>query len=402
MNPWRVAIGLVMILTVVAGIGWFIWQTIKRADDPAKLALKYFVTLLVLGVGGWAVYERVGFNIAGAFMVPFVCVFVGIVMSILWAPHLGALLAKPLTSLFDGGDMPADPQPLYSVAESRRKQGRFHEAVWEIRGQLEKFPNDVVGQMMLAEIQAENLNDLPGAQLTVDRFIAQPGHGPKNIAFALNSLADWHLKFNRDVEAARMAVQLIIHHCPDTEVAMVAAQRLAHLADADAMAAALDRKPLRMRHGVEHVGLRDDSASLQRKEEPPAETAARLVRHLEAHPLDAEAREKLAAIYSGHYGRLDLAIDQLEQLVSAPNQPGKEVARWLNAMADLQVAHGADYETVRATLQRIIDLFPGHAPAQLAQQRIERLRLELKGKEAGGVVHLGSYEKNLGLKRGKQ
>ena len=93
-----------------------------------------------------------------------------------------------------------------------------------------------------------------------------------------------------------------------------------------------------------------------------------------------------------------MAIDQLEQLVAAPNQPGKEVARWLNVMADLQIKHGADYDTIRATLQRVIDRSPELAAAQLAQQRIELLRLELKGKEKSQVVKLGSYEKDIGLK----
>ena len=93
-----------------------------------------------------------------------------------------------------------------------------------------------------------------------------------------------------------------------------------------------------------------------------------------------------------------MAIEQLEQLVAAPNQPGKEVARWLNVMADIQLRNGADYDTIHATLQRVIDRFPELAAAQMAQQRIDLLRLELKGKEKSQVVKLGSYEKDIGLK----
>ena len=55
-------------------------------------------------------------------------------------------------------------------------------------------------------------------------------------------------------------------------------------------------------------------------------------------------------------------------------------------------------DAVRQTLQRIMDLFPDFAAARLAQQRIEHLRLELKGKEKSQAVKLGSYEKDLGLK----
>jgi hypothetical protein len=137
---------------------------------------------------------------------------------------------------------------------------------------------------------------------------------------------------------------------------------------------------------------------LLKPDQDPEEIARQLVEHLEQHPMDNERREKLALIYAEHYQRIDLAADQIEQLVAAPNQPGKEVARWLNVLADLQLKHGADYDTIRGTLQRVIDMFPEVAAARLAQQRIELLRLELKGKEKGQVVKLGAYEKDIGLR----
>src|SRR5690348_18087515 len=55
--------------------------------------------------------------------------------------------------------------------------------------------------------------------------------------------------------------------------------------------------------------------------------------HLEQHPLDTEAREKLAVIYADHYHRLDMATDELEQLIQQPNQPSRLVVRWLNLLA---------------------------------------------------------------------
>jgi tetratricopeptide (TPR) repeat protein len=401
MNPLRVAIGLTMILGLLGLIFWGIWRSIKRSGDPARMLGKWLLTVLLLGLVGWALIGKVGFDVGGAFIVPFVAVFIGVIMSIVWAPHLGAALAKPITSAIDGGIEEPVAQALYSVAEARRKQGRYHEAVREIRAQLAKFPTDVTGHLMLAEIQAEHLDDLPGAQLTIERFVAQPRHGPKNIAFALNSLADWHLKYTRDVEAARLALEKIAELLPDTEQSMGAAQRLAHLADADAVLAARERRPIRMRSGAANIGLGHGAPLAPPKELPPEEMAERLVKQLEAHPLDAESREKLAGIYLEHYDRLDLAMEQLEQLIQAPNQPAREVARWLNLIADWQVKRGVDYDAIQATLQRVSDRFPGLAPERLAQQRLDLLRLELKGKEQGPSVKLGAYEKDLGLKRGK-
>ena len=105
------------------------------------------------------------------------------------------------------------------------------------------------------------------------------------------------------------------------------------------------------------------------------------VKHLEQHPLDTEAREKLAIIYADHYERLDLAADQLEQLIAHPYQPAKNVVHWLNLLADLQMRHSGNYETVRQTVQRIIELYPDTAAAQAARNRVDYLKLELKGKQ---------------------
>jgi len=45
---------------------------------------------------------------------------------------------------------------------------------------------------------------------------------------------------------------------------------------------------------------------------------------------------------------------QLDQLITHPNQPQRRVVQWLNKLADLQVRHGANYDTVRATLQPLL------------------------------------------------
>lgn len=398
----RFAFGLLVLLLFVACIGWLFWRSLKKNDDPARVVFYWVLTALLLGGGFFGIYKLSKDGTAEGKLAGLVLgVALGLVLGIMWAPRIGAKVGDWFGNLYTGGSAPPDPMPLYSVAESRRKQGRYDEAVREIRAQLAKFPTDVTGQLMLAEIQAEQLDDLPGAQLTIERFVAQPGHGPKNIAFALNSLADWHLKYARDVEAARQALEKIIELLPDTDLSMGAAQRLAHLADADAVHAVHERRQIRMRAGTTDIGLAHGAAPASPKQLSPEDAAERLVKQLEAHPLDAEAREKLAGIYFEHYDRPDLAVEQLEQLIQAPNQPAREVARWLNVIADLQVKKGVDYESIQATLQRIIDRFPGLAPARLAQQRLDLLRLELKGKEQGHSVKLGAYEKDLGLKRGK-
>jgi hypothetical protein len=86
-------------------------------------------------------------------------------------------------------------------------------------------------------------------------------------------------------------------------------------------------------------------------------------------------------------------------MIQQPNQPARLVAHWLNVLADLQIRSGADYETVRQTLQRIVDRDPKVAAANIARNRQALLKLEMKGTAGKEVIKLGTYEQNIGLKQ---
>ena len=399
----RIAWGVFVLLFAIACVVWILWRLLKNSFDPAALLFRWVFTIVMVGGGYFFLNWLIGPDAGAAEKVIGVlagAVF-GLMFAVLWVPALIEKVSDIIGSLFTGGSEPPKPEPFYSVAIGRRKQAKFREAIYAVQQELEKFPTDVTGHMMLAEIQAEDLKELPAAQLTIERLCDQPGHSAPQIANAFNALADWHLKA-QDVDAARAALEQIAILLPDTEQAQFAAQRIAHLASKETLLASHEHRPLELRAGIKDIGLLKDPMSVLRPETDPSEIAGQLVKHLEQHPADNEAREKLAMVYAEHYQRPDMALDQLEQLVSAPNQPGREVARWLNVMADIQLKHGAEYDTIRATLQRVIDMAPELAAAQMAQQRIELLRLELKGKEKSQVVKLGSYEKDIGLKGPKR
>jgi outer membrane protein assembly factor BamD (BamD/ComL family) len=217
----------------------------------------------------------------------------------------------------------------------------------------------------------------------------------------MNHLADWHLKLAQNAEAARAALEKVIRRYPETELSLQAAQRIAHLGGAEKIfLAARDRQPMAMPEGVKNLGLLESSAHLFPSGDDPKKLAADYVKHLEQHPLDLEIREKLAILYADHYQRLDLATGELKQLIEYPNQAARRVARWLNLLANLQIRHGADYDTVRRTLEIIVERFPDSAVAELARTRLGRLKLELKGQKETPGVKLGVYEQNLGLKSG--
>jgi tetratricopeptide (TPR) repeat protein len=331
--------------------------------------------------------------------IPLTAVF-GVVLAAIWRRNIADMVAKPIASLYDGGSQEPIPHPAYSVAQANQKQGRYLEAVAGIRKQLDRFPTDVEGQMLLAQIQAENLQDLPAAELTIQRFCDQPGHAPQNVTFALYSLADWHLKVGRDREAARRDLEKIIELLPESEFALGAAHRIAHLGSTEMLLAPDERKKFIVAEGPQSLGLLRGQNHLKPAELDPAQMAAECVKHLEQHPLDTEAREKLAVIYADHYGRLDMATNELEQMIEQPNQPARLIVHWLNLLADLQIRSGASFEAAQQTLQRIVDREPGLAAAEIARHRLALLKLEMKSREKSQVVKLGSYEQNIGLKRG--
>jgi tetratricopeptide (TPR) repeat protein len=392
--------GIVLLVIALGFIGWVFVRCLKRSDDPARLIFKWILTVpVVLGMLFW-VGPLATQSEGGAFIGVPLLAACGLVLAAIWRHNLADLAAKPFTSLFDGGSEPPTPKPAYSVAQSRQKQGKYLEAITEIRKQLNRFPADVEGQMLLAQIEAEDLKDLQAAELTIEHFCAQPGHAPQNIVFALYSLADWHLQIGQDREAAQRDLQKVIDLFPESEFALGAAQRIAHLGSTEMLLAPEDRKKFVVTEGVRNLGLLHDWGHLKPAEANPEQLAAEYVKHLERHPLDTEAREKLAILYADHYGRLDMATGELEQMIGQPNQPGRLVVHWLNLLADLQVRHGADYEAVRETLQRIVDRAPDGAAAELARHRLALLKLEMKSNDKSQAVKLGTYEQNIGLKRG--
>jgi len=391
----------------LAFLCWAIWYALKNSDDPAKILFKIlFSVALVIGeiifirrmTGGLQGGMDTG-NAGFALVMAGSVAGCGVILSIVWTPQISDFLISPLTSMFDGGTTPPEPKPFYSIAISKRKRNKPLEAIIRIREELAKFPNDFEGIVLLASIQAEDLKDLASAEMTLNHFCEWEGAPAKQFAAAQTQLADWHMKFSQDAHSARTALERIIEKYPDTELALIARQRIAHLAGTKTtLLAAQQRQPVSVPEGVQNVGLLESSAHLVPEETSPAELAVAYAKQLEEHPGDTEAREKLAILHARHYKRLDLATMELEQMIEEPNHPPKRVAHWLNLLADLQVHCGSEYETARATLEKIIERFPDYAVADVARTRLAHLKLEYKALEKTPNKTLGVYEQNIGLK----
>lgn len=382
------------LIFLVLVAGWVLYRWLKRSDEPIALLFRWLLTAVVGGALLYAAGRATDeFSKIAAVLGAGVA---GIIFTVIWAPSFIATIVKPFTTMYDGGTVEYEARPLYSIAEARRKQGRYADAVTEIQSQLQHFPGDYQGLMMMAEIEAENLSNIPAATEIVEQIVTAEGANPRNIAFALNRCADWHLRFSQDAAAARQSLERITELLPETEHSQVAVQRIAHLATNEEMAQQRDRTPIAMKHYEENVGL--IAARAEAVPENPAELAQKYVQKLSDYPQDNESREKLAEVYASHYQRLDLAAGELEQLIASPHQPMKDVVRWLNLLADFQIKLGGDVPAARVTLERIIQLYPESAAAENARTRGAHLKLETRSQETPQAVKMGAYEQNVGLR----
>jgi tetratricopeptide (TPR) repeat protein len=375
-------------------------RLLKNTDAPWRLIFKCVLTFFILYFEftvARPAFSRGGGDSMFGLMTTLI---LALGINILWRNAIIDFICSPLTNLFTGGTESEEKKPQYSSATAKRKRGRYDEAIAEVRRQLDRFPNDLEGLLLLAGIQAEDMKDMPAAENTLNRFCDRPQSPLNLVATTFNQLADWHLKI-ADVDSARAAFQKIVARFPGTVAALQAEQRLAHLGETEKIISAQrDRQNIAMPEGVRNIGLLDSTVFLRPKEIDPSLLAAAHVKHLEAHPHDSEEREKLATIYARDLRRLDLATMELDQLVNEPNHTPKQVAHWLNLLANFQIELGSEVAVVRETLEKIIERFTDLPVAEIAQRRLALLNNEFKGRQETTVVKLGVYEQNLGLKYG--
>ena len=392
----HIALNVFLSLFALGFVGWLLWLALKQSDSPVKLILKWVLTIALAWFNASTILD--GSDIGYAMIST---LGLGVLIIVFWRESMLDAIGGFFGSLYDGGSEPPELKPSYSLAQAKRKTNHPLEAIMAIREQLAKFPTDFEGVMLLANIQAEDLNDLPGAENTLNHFCALPGAPDRQVVAALTQLADWHLKKSADVDAARVALQKIVARFPDTEIALRAEQRLAHLGETEKIILAqYDRQAVALPAGVDNVGLLASTDFLRPKEIEPGKLAAVHVKHLEQHPHDTEVRVKLATIYARDFKRLDVAKVELCQWINEPKHKPKQVAAWLNLLANFQVELGADVATVTDTLGRIVEQFPDSPMAEIAARRLARIHQELQGKKETPGVKLGVYEQNVGLRTG--
>jgi tetratricopeptide (TPR) repeat protein len=401
MRVLQILVFAVVWLGFLAAVVWAVRRLWQRSEDRLGLLARWLCTaaalafiIFVLG----PLFEL--WDATTAFVgIPFAAV-AGLILALIWVPSLTESLGRWAGTLYDGGARAPEPEPFFSIAEARRKQGRYAEAVAAVRGQLARFPDHFRGHMLLAEIQAENQRDLPAAAATVENCLQQPGRTPQQIAFALQRLAEWHLRLAGDRAAARAALERIEQLLPDSPEAHLARQRLAHLTPQAMLEERRERPRLEVPRAPERLGVLGESPKITPRDSDPDERARRLVDQLDRFPEDNQTREELALLYHHEFQRPDLAAEQLEQLIAQPHAPPAQVVRWLQLLAEVHVEGTGDAEAARGALQRIIDLNPAGSAAEAARRQLALLPRRLAAKKPGQALKLDPADPRMGLKSG--
>jgi len=333
------------------------------------------------------------------------CVIGIMIMMPWWLPRLVGRGMSPLLGAYTGGDETEEPKPFYARAVAYRKRGNATEALAEVEAQLSRFPDDAPGLMLMAELKANELNDVPGALSILDHLVERPACSPEEAALALQQKSAWELERLKDVDAARHSLERLIERCPGTQAALTARQQLARLPSEATLESRETPRKIVVVHHPERVGLLPEgntNAASQPSTGPEDDggEAERLVRHLEQFPDDWTALEQLADIYERKWNRRDLATDVWEKLIQLTTATPRQTAQWLNLLADLQLRSPNGAGAARLTLERIGQRFPGTPWAEQAESRIRLLGLDQRAKAAPRVIRLGTYEQNIGLKRG--
>ena len=348
----------------LAVFGWFFWWRMHRSEASTGV----FITKAL--ISGVLVFVLVRFvaplALSGIGAIVGVPLMAGILMmlSMTWRHEIAGIFADPLGDMIDGGKEQIKPQPFYAHAEARRMAGDFPAAIAAVREQLEKFPDDFDGRMRLAALLAEHSEDLPGALVVIEDTLRLKTLAPGQISYALNTAADWHLKFGRDVEAASLAIERISTMLPGTDAAQHAQQRLANFATPEMLAREDNRQPIAMPEYERKIGMHRKFVAAEKPDINAEER--RLRERLAKRANDWTAREELARLYVEQFEFFERGLQELEILITTPGQPKQEVVRWLHQKADWQVKLFNDVEGGRATLKRIQELFPNSAAAHRA------------------------------------
>lgn len=264
--------------------------------------------------------------------------------------------------------------PMYARAIAKMKFGKYSEAEWEIINQLENSHDDFEGWMILADLYANQFNDIAEAEQTVLDICEQPKTTAPQLSIALHRLADWHLQKGDDPDAARRALQMIADRLPGSHLAHMAQLRMNQLPQTtEELREERTVKPIplpALGDAFDEIPGEPPSAQIRKE----AEQSARVwVEKLNRNPNDVDARERLARLLAEKLAQPDIAMEQLRLLFEMPEQPDGRRAEWLGMMAAWHFKYRQDASSGQKILEQLVDQFPNTSQALAARRRLRLL-----------------------------
>jgi hypothetical protein len=366
-GPWEPqylfvsAEGLVLVSSYWSAmtLGWVLASALRSADAKSREDFRTLgvTCLLGLGIPAGLILFCGGLPLVG---------------------FAGTLLLAPMVGCSRNFLQPPKLPPMYARAIARMKFGKYAQAEAEILKELENWEDDFEGWMMLADLYANQFNNLQDAEQTVLDICGQPETTASQQAVALHRLADWHLKLAKDPDAARRALLLICDRLKGSHLAHMAQLRIDQLP-----ASAAELREEQSARAIPLPALGDqlddpaDSGPIDRNK--AATDANALVEQLNQNPNNVAAREKLARVLAERLDKAQLGIEQIELLLQMPERSDAERSGWMGLVAAWEIKYRHDAQRGRGWLERLTREYPNSIQAFAA-----RRRLELLARHSGG------------------
>ena len=280
---------------VFLGCGVFLAHRMSKSEDGQMFEMRNRLIISVV------IFTLIGASATSGFFVLIVVIPAGVILSFMWLPPLVDTVLSGLTGAMTGGNLEIESKPFYFRALAKRRQGKFSEALAEIDTELLKFPGNLEGHLLKAEIQADDLKNLPAAVELLQEVITTPERPRKELLAAQFRLVELLLHRIHDIPAGQFVLEQILTENPDSEAAHTARQHLAHLPGAHGAHGenGPERKKLVVVHHETSLGLTEDLGAQTLPQENWTERAQEWVTHLEAHPND-HLCEPIPAYPVGH------------------------------------------------------------------------------------------------------
>lgn len=360
-----------LILVGIAAIAY----TIYKSEEKVDLLLRWIFTIPLIGyfkltIEGIlikGIEERSSFSI---FIGTWLLALGGLMIFIIWGNKLLSLFIDRLTQFIFSEDKRAVKTPIYSIAQAHIQKGNYKLAEEYLLNILREFPWDYQATLMLANLYYEKLNTPEKAKLLLEEWITANHKKKPQISAIRNLMADMSIREN-NIEQALEYLEDIEKQAPNSQYASIAKQRRVRLIARLREASSYDKtthkivlppaKPVSQLHHDSNQQILKIETKIQN-----------LLYQLELNPEDIVLREELATIYANELGKADLAIEQIEKILSTPNLSHSLKMRYLYLLAEYSL-QAQDIEKASSTLTIIAKENPSSIYTQLAPKRIYKI-----------------------------